>query len=350
MKKIVFALLFFSFCFGSLQAQLNDYKYIIVPKKFDAFKKENQYLTSTLVRYLFEEKGFNAIYDDALPLELNNDRCLALTAQIKDESSMFATKASIILLDCQAQEIYNTHQGSSKEKEFKLSYGEAIRDAFKSFDMIAYSYSPATPKAASKPVEVSFKNDVKQIQESKVEAAENEKKEEVATKVLVADKLTENKAASESSPTEVIISDDDKQIREIKSADSEKKEEVMAEVIIAEKVTENNTSSEKVVAQETTVIPEILEEKKTIATTGTAVVEKAPETSEIWYAQQIPNGFQLVDSSPKVRLKMYKTSLNNVYIFENAKGNGLVFKKEGQWLMEYYDGSELKLEKLNIKF
>ncbi len=53
------------------QSQLNEYKYIIVPKKFDGFKNENQYQTSTAIKYYFVQQGFNAVYEDALPQDLN---------------------------------------------------------------------------------------------------------------------------------------------------------------------------------------------------------------------------------------------------------------------------------------
>ncbi|MCW5516773.1 hypothetical protein [Muriicola sp. Z0-33] len=309
MKKLIFTILLFGICFGSVQAQLNDYKYIIVPKKFDAFKRENQHLTSTLVKHLFTEKGYNAIYSGALPEELNNDRCLALTAQIKDESSMFMTKASIVLINCQSQEIYTTQQGTSKEKEYKMSYGEAIRNAFKSFDEISYSYTPATTESAPKPITVSFKEDVKQLPEDK---AENEIKEEVAEKAIVAEKVVENKTPSEA--------------------------------VVRQEATPERQSYEN-------LEPKPSDKKKAAAAvTPVAATKKTPETKDIWYAQEIPNGFQLVDSSPKVRLKMYSTSMPNVYLSENEKGNGLVYQKDGQWILEYYDGAVLKTEKLNIKF
>ena len=297
-------------CFGSIQAQLNDYKYIVVPKKFNDFKRENQYLTSTLVKHLFAEKGFNAIYDDALPDELNNDRCLGLTAQIKDESTMFLTKATIVLLDCQSQEVFLTQQGTSKEKEFRLSYGNAIRDAFRSFDEISYSYAPSAAEMPSEKVTVSFKDDVKQLPE--VKTVENENKEEVAAKVMEEGKVAENKTIPE-----VVVA------------------EVAAPEPQVKKDPEPRASDNNTVA---------------IGGNSVTVTENAPDNNDILYAQEIPNGFQLVDSAPKVRLKIYKTSLARVYLSENEKGNGLVYEKNGQWLLEYYDGSNLKLEKLNIKF
>ena len=72
-------------------AQFNDYKYIIVPKKFDAFRKENMHSTSTTIKYLLTKRGFNAVYDDALPDDLFQDRCLGLVAILQDDSSLFVT-------------------------------------------------------------------------------------------------------------------------------------------------------------------------------------------------------------------------------------------------------------------
>lgn len=352
MKKIIITILLLGICIGSVQAQLNDYKYIIVPTKFDAFKRENQHLTSTLVKHLFAEKGYNAVYSDALPEEVNNNRCLALTAQIKDESTMFMTKTAIVLKDCQSQEVYTSQQGTSKEKEYKLSYGQAIRMAFRSFDKISYSYTPAVTESVSKPVTVSYKDDVKQLPETSTVATE--KKEEVAAKVIVAEKESENQTTSEAVNSELEAAEQQKN----KTVDNEQKEHVAAKVIVADKVIENETVSEATVQQPVTPQlqsnknPEPQPSDKTKAAVATSVLasEKNSTTTEVWYAQEITSGFQLVDSSPKVRLKLYSTSLNNVYLSENENGQGLVYEKNGQWFLEYYEGANLKTEKLNLKF
>ena len=101
---------------GYSQQNLNAYKYVIVPKKFDAFKKENQYKTSTLIKFLFTKNGFNAVYDDALPEELENNRCLGVLVSVIDESSMFTTKTALELKDCSSKKVYDFWIGSSKEK------------------------------------------------------------------------------------------------------------------------------------------------------------------------------------------------------------------------------------------
>src|SRR5690554_2545807 len=132
MRKLLFSILFLSSYFGMSQAELNNYKYIIVPTKFDAFKLENQYQTSTLIKYLLVENGFNAVYDNALPPDLLVDRCLGLLLGLTDDSSMFTTKVALTLKDCFSKEIYRTKDGSSKEKEYRIAYSEAIKESIKS--------------------------------------------------------------------------------------------------------------------------------------------------------------------------------------------------------------------------
>ena len=58
MLKSVLSLCFFFLMNLSLQAQLDSYKYIVVPKKFDGFKYENQFRTSTQIKFLFSQNGY----------------------------------------------------------------------------------------------------------------------------------------------------------------------------------------------------------------------------------------------------------------------------------------------------
>lgn len=292
MKKLLCTLILGGLFAGNVYAQLNDYKYIIVPKKFEAFKKENQYQTTTLIKYLFVQQGFNTTYDDSLPDDLNNNRCLGLTTHLEDESSLFRTKVALVLKDCQAREIFRTQEGSSKEKDFREAYSEAIRQAFQSIEMITYAYSPEAP--ATEPVTVSFKNDVKQPPEKKPEqSVEMASKKEVT--VISQEATPERQSYKNLEP---------------KPSDIKKEETIV------------------------NVMPEA----------------KGIETPDIWYAQAIPNGFQLVDSSPKVVLKLFRSSIANTYLAENETSHGLVYQKNGEWWYEYYSGGQLIAEQLNIKF
>ena len=66
------------------------------------------------------------------------------------------------------------------------------------------------------------------------------------------------------------------------------------------------------------------------------------------YAQAVDNGFQLVDSSPKVVYRIKNTSMDNVFLVEGK--NATLYKKDNQWVMEYYENDILKQDVLNIKF
>jgi hypothetical protein len=68
------------------------------------------------------------------------------------------------------------------------------------------------------------------------------------------------------------------------------------------------------------------------------------------FAQPVANGYQLVDTTPKVVLKMYRTSQTDSYTAVSDTKNGVVFKKGEEWIFEYYQNDQLVSEKLNIKF
>jgi len=282
--KNLFSCLFLVFTFSlGLQAQLNEYKYIIVPKNFKGFKDENQYKTSTLIKYLFTKKGFEAYYEDDLPSDLNANRCLGLLAQLNHKSTMLVTKASIILVDCNSNEVYTSLEGRSKEKDYLSSYKEAIEMAFTSINSLNYRYNPVETNSVSNTA-------VLIDAEGKGEQSTNESEQTTTT-------VEENLSQSEIAP-------------------NPKKEAL------------ENTA---VVAATASTIPKISD-------------------PYVLYAQEIPNGYQLVDSTPKIRLKIYKTSIPEVYIGVNEKGSGVVYKRANQWYFEYYVSDEVQLEEITIKF
>ena len=71
-------------------------------------------------------------------------------------------------------------------------------------------------------------------------------------------------------------------------------------------------------------------------------------STNLLYAQANPYGFQLVDSTPKVIYILLKTSRADVYILKNK--NGILLKKDNQWIVEYYERNELVERVLEIKF
>ncbi|MDO6470137.1 hypothetical protein [Maribacter sp. 1_MG-2023] len=299
--KIIIALVFTFIGFSSFaQSNLDDYKYIIVPKKFDAFKNMNEHQTSTLVKHLFTGKGFVAVYDDQLPDDLKFNRCLGVVADLQDDSSLFSTKTIINLIDCNDKIVFSTMQGISKIKQYKEAYNEAIRESMRSFNGINYTYS--NKKEKEEPVTVSFKNDVKKLDESK------------AHKVLQAEKAAE----------EVNIK--------------------RAPTVISEE-TEKTQYYKDITPVESNIKKTEIEKPA-----FKSLVIKKPSETSIWYAQKTDNGYQLVDSSPKVRMNLLKSSADNVFMAKTDNKNGMVYQKEGNWIFEYYENDKLIQEELNIKF
>lgn len=145
-KKITFVL-FTLVCISiySQEVNLDKYKYIVVAKKFDFLKKDDQYQTSSLTKFLLRKTGFEVyLNSDTYPEEINKERCATLFARVADESSMFTTKCKIMLEDCYGKLIYESEAGKSKIKDYKKAYQEAIRNAFRTMEDFKYSYNATT--------------------------------------------------------------------------------------------------------------------------------------------------------------------------------------------------------------
>lgn len=72
--------------------------------------------------------------------------------------------------------------------------------------------------------------------------------------------------------------------------------------------------------------------------------------SNMLYAQPTPYGYQLIDSEPKVVMKVYKTSNPGSYMAKKGDVQGALVSKEGQWFFEYYQNDKLISEKIEVKF
>lgn len=154
MKKIFLLVLFVSVNIVA-QKSINKYKYVIVPNQFEFVKSPDKYQTSSLTKFLFNKYGFKAfLLGEEYPQDMAKNRCLALTADIKDKSSMFTTKSVIELKDCNDKVVFTSLEGKSKSKDYKKAYHESIRNAFKAVKRLNYVYVPAQEEiiASQKPV------------------------------------------------------------------------------------------------------------------------------------------------------------------------------------------------------
>lgn len=147
MKNRIFSLiaLFLFVTVSFAQGELNGYKYIIVPKKYNFLKgEEDRYRLNSLTKYLFTKNGFNTIFqDDSFPEDLLANPCLGVIVDINDGSKMFSTKLMFELSDCYNKIVFTSIEGASREKLYEKAYQEALRGAFVSFEAMNYEFNPS---------------------------------------------------------------------------------------------------------------------------------------------------------------------------------------------------------------
>ncbi len=296
-----------------LHAQFDDYKYVVIPNRFESFDNDNQHQSSSLVKSLFNNEGFTTVHASSLPTDLQENRCLGVYVGIADESTMFTTKTTLVMKDCGGQVIFSSHQGRSKKKDYKASYTEAIKDAFNAFKGMSHNYLDKTPKEET--VTLNFKDDVKSLEDKN---NMNQKQDEMIKQVAT----TETQYFEDKTP---VSSTFEKAAMNEKN-DMDEKQEVAQQLPIESNMPEQTGSSDKV--------------SDMVMTNNFGTL----------YAQEISNGFQLVDNMPKVRMKLRKSSSPNVFFAITESINGVVFSQAGKWIFEYYIQDELISKELNIKF
>ncbi len=218
-------ILFIAIVFGSitsLSAQtLNSYKYVVVPAKYDFLNEPNQYQLNELTKFLFEKYNFEVIMEGSeMPLDWATHNCNSLFANIENESKFLSTKLKVVLKDCGKKIIFESEVGSSREKDYKIAYHEALRDAFKSIAILNYNYDMniTSNKGKQKPVSKLIVN------KEPVEAASKAKDvEEVVVSAIPMDASKQNKPTKES-VEEVVVSAIPQELAEKTEADPNKKE------------------------------------------------------------------------------------------------------------------------------
>lgn len=137
------------FMIGTLFAQrdINSYENVIVPIKFDFFKKNNQYNLNTLTKMFFVKMGFKTYLDNEMPEEIYANPCNNLYVNVAETGNFLKTKIQVFLSDCKKDTLYKSEIGISKEKDINVSYNLALRAALKSFEKINYQYTPNTPNS-----------------------------------------------------------------------------------------------------------------------------------------------------------------------------------------------------------
>lgn len=276
---VVFTLLMVA---GYSQNTINNYKYVIVPKKFDFLSSADEYDLNTVTKYLLEAKGFTVFYNnDNLPPALVSNRCSALTAEITQRKALFSTNLTLTLKDCFGNTIYKGKEGRSWEKEFPVAYNEALKNAFTTLNALPYKYDSTQ---AAQPQQATAS--------TQLPAAAPGTQTAPATALVQPTPPIPAPAPGSPAPTPVIPAP--------------------------------------------------------TPATGTAPAAAGATL----YAQPTSNGYQLIDTTPKKVMTLLKTSMQDCYLTDNGAGapNGMVFKKDGEWLFEYYKEGTLISQKLTIKF
>lgn len=295
MKKVCFtlslALVILSNVFA--QSSVNNYKYVIVPERYEFLKENDQYQLNSLTKFLLEKEGLTVLMsNDKIPKEIAENACLVLNAKVTDYSKLFKTKLKLELLDCYNNVVVESEIGETREKEYRKAYHEALRNAYESIEGMNYAY---TPKDEVPEMEVeAIKEDKKEIEAVAVDTPKKEepaKKEPKKVKKPKEVKKPAKKAVVAAVPVAVVKS-------------PEKKPEVKKEVLVEEK-----------------------------------------KSQDTLYAQPIDNGYQIVDMSPKVVMILINTSLMDVYVVKGQ--DAIVYKKDGKW---YHSKDSNSPKTLNIKF
>lgn len=145
-KFYIFILLLTVSISSRAQSNLNDYKYVLVPEKFDFLKSNDQYQLSSLTKFLLQKKGFTVLNkSDNYPMDLAKNNCLLLNANVIKLKGLLTTKLQLVLTNCKNTVVFSSEIGKSKLKEYKKAYHEALRDAF-ALSEFNYSYTESSSK------------------------------------------------------------------------------------------------------------------------------------------------------------------------------------------------------------
>ena len=125
------------------QTDINQYKYVSVSDRYDFMKSVDEHQISSLVTFLLKKNGFSVVEKTKnYPTDLALDPCLLLNLNIKKLKSFLQTKLELQFINCKGIIVFCSDIGVSREKDFKKSYHQAIRLAFKSISDLNYYYTP----------------------------------------------------------------------------------------------------------------------------------------------------------------------------------------------------------------
>ena len=140
-----YLVLFLLSSFVGIAQNLNEYKYAILPSKFAFSKEENAHNLNTLSKMYLQKYGFETYFhNEAAPDEFILSYCNKIFVDVTENSTIFITKLKITIKDCKGTILATSEQGTSKEKEYRVAYNEALRMAFDNFSILkTHQFQPS---------------------------------------------------------------------------------------------------------------------------------------------------------------------------------------------------------------
>ena len=140
--SIIIIFLFHLPVFTQNSSNINDYKYVSVPDRFDFLKTSDQYQLNSLTEFLLKKNGFIVMNElKYYPSDLTENTCLLLDVNVEKIKSFLKTKLQVQFKNCKNQIIFKSEIGVSNEKDFKTAFHEALRASFISIGDANYNYS-----------------------------------------------------------------------------------------------------------------------------------------------------------------------------------------------------------------
>ncbi|MEC8536113.1 MAG: hypothetical protein VXY75_01835 [Bacteroidota bacterium] len=143
------------------QTNLNQYKYVSVPNRFDFMKSSDQFQISSLAKFLLTKNKFTVLENlEKYPADLAANKCLLLNLNVEQIKGFLKTKLEVQFLNCKNQVVFKSDIGISREKDFKTAYHQALRAAFSSVSEANYKFNETVDKVPTNEKPISVKRAV----------------------------------------------------------------------------------------------------------------------------------------------------------------------------------------------
>ncbi|MEC8724229.1 MAG: hypothetical protein VXX60_04385 [Bacteroidota bacterium] len=143
------------------QTNLDQYKYVSVPNRFDFMKSSDQFQISSLAKFLLTKNKFTVLENlEKYPADLAANQCLLLNLNVEQIKGFLKTKLEVQFLNCKNQVVFKSDIGMSREKDFKTAYHQALRAAFSSVSEANYKFNETVDKVPTNEKPISVKRAV----------------------------------------------------------------------------------------------------------------------------------------------------------------------------------------------